>query len=95
LEVEGSEEMAFGVREWDGGGPSNKLGRVRGAIRSEELDGAEFHDAIERTEREAIPLWPPTTQRVAHGRVGRMLKQELDMIDAGSIGVDAVGIGIG
>jgi hypothetical protein len=95
FEIERTEEMALGVGEWDGGGPGDELGRVRGSIRRNKLDGAKFHDTVERTEREAIPLRPPTTQRVAHRRVRWMLKQKLDMVYSRSVGVNAVRVEIG
>lgn len=95
FEVEGPEEMAFGIREWNSDGPSDKFGRIGGSIRRNELDGAKLHDAVERAEREAVPLGPPTTQRVTRGLVGRMLEQELDMVNARGGCVDAVGVKIG
>jgi hypothetical protein len=90
LEIERPEKVAGRVGERDSSRPSNEFGGVRGPSRREELNSAEFHNAVERADREVIPLWPPATARVTHGLVGGVLKQELDMIDAGGSRVDTV-----
>jgi hypothetical protein len=95
LEVEGTEEMASRIGEWDGGGPGDEFGRIRGASRGDELDGAKFHNTVEGADGVAVPLGPPTTQRMAHGFVGRMLHEEVDMVHAGSSSMDAIRIGGG
>jgi hypothetical protein len=95
LEVEGPEEVASGIGEWNGSGPGDKFGWVRGSDGREELDGAEFHNVVDGVDREAIPLWPPAAPRVAEGFIRRVLKEELDMVDAGSSRVDTVGVGSG
>jgi hypothetical protein len=69
FERERPEEMTLGIREWNGDGPGDELRRVWSSIRRNKLNGAEFHDTVERTESEAIPLRPRKTQRVAHGLV--------------------------
>ena len=74
LEVEVAEEMACRVGERDSGGPGNEFGRVGGPSRGEELDGAEFHNAVERAEREAVPLGPPAASRMTHGFIGGVLE---------------------
>ena len=95
LEIERPEEMTSRVGERDGGGPSDKFGRIRSASRGDELDGAEFHYAVKRADRVVVPLGPPTTQRMAHVFIGRMLHEEVDVVDAGSMGIDAVRVGGG
>ena len=91
LEVKGAEKMAGGVREWNSGGPSDKLGTVRDTSGREELDVAEVHDAIEGACRKPIPLLPPTAVRMTHGLIRGMLQHEMDVADTGGSGVNAVG----
>jgi hypothetical protein len=95
LEVEGAKEMATRIGEWDGGGPGNEFGRIRGASRGDELDGAKFHNTVKRADGVAVPLWPPTTQRMAHSFVGRMLHEESDVVHVGSSSMDAIRVGGG
>jgi hypothetical protein len=77
FEIKRPEEMTVGTREWNRGGPGDEFRRVGGSIWQNKLNGAKLH---ERAEREAIPLWPPSTQRVTHRLVGRRVQeQELDM----------------
>jgi hypothetical protein len=93
LKVEGSEEVACWVRKWKGARPSNKLGWVRCLDWRDKLNGTELHDVVDRVDREAIPLGPPAAPRVTQRFVGRVLEEELNVVDAGSLGVDAVGVG--
>jgi hypothetical protein len=93
LEVERSEKVACGVRKWKGARPSNELGWVGGLDGRDKLNGTELHDVIDRVDREAIPLGPPAAPRVTQRFVGRVLEEELNVVDAGSLGVDAVGVG--
>ena len=60
--------------------------------RRNKLDGAEFHDIVDRVDRKMIPLRPPATPGVTEGFVGRVLEEELDMVDAGSSGFKAIGV---
>ena len=92
LEVERAKEVASGVRKWKGAGPSNELGCTGSASGGDKLDVAEFHDVVDRVDSETIPLRPPATPGVTEGFVGRVLKEELDMVDAGSSGVEAIGV---
>jgi hypothetical protein len=57
------------------------------------LNGTELHNVVDRVDREAIPLGPPAALRVTQGFVGRVLEEELNVVDAGSRGVNAVGVG--
>ena len=84
--------MAARVGERDSGGPGDEFGRVGGPRRGEKLDVAKFHDAVERADRESVPLWPPAATRMTHSLVGRMLKQELNVVDTSGSRVNAVGV---
>ena len=95
LEIEGAEKVAGRVGERGSGGPGNKFGRVRGRSRGEELNVAEFHNTIKGADREAVPLRPPASTRMTHSFIGRMLEQELDVVDAGGGRVDTVRVGSG
>ena len=90
LEVKRAKEVASWIGKWKGAEPSDKFGRVRSSRRNE-LNGAKFHDIVARIDREAIPLGPPAAPRVTQRFVGRVLEEELNVVDAGSLGVDAVG----
>jgi hypothetical protein len=46
------------------------------------LDGAKFHHAVNSTEGISVPLRPPTAHWVAHGLVGWVLEEKVNMVDA-------------
>jgi hypothetical protein len=95
LEIERPVQEARRVGKGNGERPGNEPGRVGCLGRGKELDVAEFHNPVDRTVRETIPLWPPTAPRMTHGLIGRMLDQKLDVINARGSGVGAVRISIG
>jgi hypothetical protein len=68
-------------QEQDSGGPGNKMGWVRRGDWGKELDDAKFHDSIKGTDGIALPLGPPTAQRVTHGCIGGVLEQEVDKVN--------------
>jgi hypothetical protein len=95
LKVEWSEQVTGGVGEREGSRPSNKFGGIGSSSWGKQLYSAKFHNVVERVNREAIPLGPPAAPRVTQGFVRRVLKEELNMIYAGSDRVGAVGVGSG
>ena len=59
------------------------------------MDLTVIHDPVDRACRKSIPLGPPAASWMTHCFVGRVLKHELDVVDAGGSGVDAIGVGGG
>ena len=93
LEVKGTKKMVGTARDRNSNGPSNGFGRVSSPSRGEELNIAEVHNTIKGDERNAITLWPPAVPRMPHSFIGKMLEQELDMVDAGGGRIGAVRVG--
>jgi hypothetical protein len=87
LKIEWSKQVTGKVGERKGSGPGNKFGWIRGLSWGDELDGAKFHDVVNRVDRTSIPLRPPAASRMTQGFVGWVLKAELNMTDTRSDGV--------
>jgi len=93
LEVEGTKKMAGRIGKRDGDGPGDELRGIGNASGRKELNVTVIHDAVDGTCGKSIPLGPPAASRMAHRFVGRVLEHELDVVDAGSIRVDAIRVG--
>jgi hypothetical protein len=61
----------------------------------EELNGPEFHNLVERADRVAVPLRPPTALGVAKRLVRGVLEEEVKVVYARGAAVGTIWIGSG
>ena len=93
LEIEETEKMVGRIGKRDGNGPGDELRGIGNASGREELNVTVIHYAVDGACRKSIPLWPPATAWMAHCFIRRVLQHKLNMVDAGSIRVDAIMVG--
>jgi hypothetical protein len=82
LEIERAKKVARWVGHRYGSRVGNKFGEVGGSRWGKKVDVAKFHDIIGQADEEAVPLGPPAAGGVSQERVGRVLQEKVDMIEA-------------